>query len=118
MNRIDKPMLERVEGDTLEIGCGTCRLAAPTEKRGARYFGLDPALPFLRYAYNHYRLGRLVRGQGERLPFRDGSFDNMISCYFAYRNIRPDLGLLEARRVLKKDGRFVFDLLNHWILKK
>ena len=115
--RIDGPILEYVQGDVLEIGCGTCRLGTPVEKRGARYFGLDPVFSFLFYGYKHRGLQRLVLGQGERLPFQNNSFDCIISGFYAYRYVNPDLGLPEARRVLKKGGKFVFDLLNHWILK-
>jgi len=116
LNRIDKPILKYVKGDVLEIGCGTCRLAEPVEKLGGVYFGLDPMLGFLLYANKSRELARLVRGQGERLPFQNESFDTLISGYYAYRNVNPQLGLPEARRVLKLGGRFAFDLLNYWCL--
>jgi SAM-dependent methyltransferase len=117
LSRIDKPIFQHAQGDVLEIGCGTCRLAAPVERQGARYFGLDPVISFLLYANSRYRLQRLVRGQGESLPFRDSAFDCVISGFYAYRYVNPQLGLPEARRVLKKGGKFVFDLLNNWRLK-
>ena len=116
LRRIDQPMLEYVRGEVLEIGSGTCRLAKPTEERQARYFGLDPVMPLLLHAQKQYGLERLVCGQGEKLPFRNGSFDCLISGFYAYRYVNPELGLSEAGRVLKKDGIFVFDLLNYWIL--
>lgn len=115
--KIDEPLLQHVNGDVLEIGCGTCRLGPSVEKRGARFFGIDPLRPFLRYAQKKRGLCRLVWGQGERLPFRDGSFDCIISGYYSYRYVNPELGLPEARRVLKRGGTFAFGLINHWILK-
>lgn len=117
LKRIDEPLLQYARGEVLEIGCGTCRLAIPVERRGGEYFGLDPVYPFLLYAYKYRNLQRLVCGQGERLPFQDNSFDCIISGYYAYRNVNPDLGLPEAHRVLRRNGIFVFDLLNFWILK-
>lgn len=117
LERIDKPLLQYAHGDVLEIGCGTCRLAKPVEKEGARYFGLDPLLPFLSYGQKNHHLTRLVRGQAERLPFKSGSFDSIISGCWAYSFVDPEIALSEARRVLKKGGVFAFDLLNHWILK-
>jgi SAM-dependent methyltransferase len=117
LRRIDRPLLERVKGDVLEIGCGTCRLAMPVEGRQATYFGLDPLLPYLLFGSNRYKLERLVRGVGEVLPFKSGAFDSLISGFYAYRNVDAEMGLPEARRVLKKDGRFVFDLLNFWLTK-
>lgn len=59
----------------------------------------------------------MVCGRGEKLPFKDESFDCIISGFYSYRYVNPILGLPEARRVLKKGGRFAFDLLNYWILK-
>ena len=117
LKRIDQPILKYVKGDVLEIGCGTCRLSEPVEKRGAKYFGLDPAFSFLTYAQQRIGLKRLVCGQGEILPFQNASFDCIISGFYSYRYVNPDLGLSEARRILKKDGLFAFDLLNHWIIK-
>lgn len=117
LRRIDEPILKYVKGDVLEIGCGTCRLAAPVEKHGGSYFGLDPVFPFLLYAQKRLSLQRLVRGQGERLPFQNESFDSIISGYYAYRFVNPGPGLSEARRVLKRGGKFAFDLLNFWCLK-
>lgn len=117
LRRIDEPLLRYVRGDVLEIGCGTCRLAPLVEKLRARYFGLDSALPFLQYARARYGLNRLVWGRGEKLPFQKESFDCLISGYYAYRFVNPDIGLPQAHRVLKKGGIFVFDILNYWFLK-
>lgn len=114
LRRIDEPLLKYAKGDVLEIGCGTARLAKPTEERGARYFGLDPVMDFLQHASVQHKLTRLVRGQGERLPFQNESFDRLISGYYAYRFVNSELALPEARRVLKKGGIFVFDTLNYW----
>ena len=117
LKRIDEPLLQYAQGEVLEIGCGTCRLAIPVERRGAEYFGLDPVYPFLLYAYKYRNLQKLVCGQGERLPFQDNSFDCIISGFYAYRYVNPELGLPETRRLLRTNGKFVFDLLNFWILK-
>ncbi len=116
-SRIDRPMLQYAKGDVLEIGCGTCRLAKDVERAGAMYYGVDPNFSYLEYASNLRGLRRLVRAAGERLPFRDGSFDYIISGYLSYSAVKAELGLPEARRVLKPGGKFVFDLLNHWVFK-
>ena len=68
--------------------------------------GLDPSRGML----NQCRTGSqapLVQGLGERLPFRDGSFD-MISMGYALRHV-SDLRLLftEFARVLAPDGRVI-----------
>ena len=113
--RIDKPILQYVTGDTLEIGSGTCRLMEPVEKKGSTYYGIDHALPLLAYAHTQRHASRIVCGKGERMPFRANAFDTIISSYLAFREVDPERGLPEARRVLKKGGIFVFHTLNHWI---
>jgi len=55
---------------------------------------------------------RYVRGVGERLPFRDGSFDGVICCLVIEHCVDPDALLAEAVRVLAVGGRFVL-LVNH-----
>jgi ubiquinone/menaquinone biosynthesis C-methylase UbiE len=117
LKRIDEPILRYANGDVLEIGCGTCRLGPRVESRGAVYFGLDPLMNFLSYAGKKRDMKRLIRGQAERLPFRDEAFDNIISGYYAYRYVDAKTALPEARRVLKENGVFVFDILNHWRIK-
>jgi SAM-dependent methyltransferase len=53
-----------------------------------------------------------VRGVGERLPFRDGSFDAVVCCLVIEHAVDPDAVLAEAVRVLAVGGRFVL-LVNH-----
>lgn len=93
-------------GRALEVGVGTGRFAGPLGIR----FGLDPALALLRRA--RQRGVRVVRGVGERLPFRPRSFDRVLIaltlCYFD----APEAALVEARRVLRPDGRLVIGLLD------
>ena len=113
--RIDTPILGYVNGDTLEVGSGTCRLMQPVEECGGVYFGIDHSLPLLTYAYTQRNASRIVCGKGEHMPFRNDSFDTIISSYLAFREVDPARGLPEARRVLKKGGICVFHTLNHWI---
>ena len=53
-----------------------------------------------------------VRGVGERLPFRDGSFDGVVCCLVIEHTVDPDAVLAEAVRVLAVGGRFIL-LVNH-----
>ncbi|MGA3352848.1 MAG: methyltransferase domain-containing protein [Acidimicrobiales bacterium] len=55
---------------------------------------------------------RYVRGVGERLPFRDGSFDGVVCCLVVEHATDPDALLSEAARVLAVGGRFIL-LVNH-----
>lgn len=93
-------------GAGLEIGVGTGRFAVPL---GAR-FGLDPAAEMLALAKK--RGISVVQGVGERLPFKEESFDfvqiifviecvNELSCF-----------LKEAARTLKKGGALILGFIN------
>jgi len=93
-------------GAGLEIGVGTGRFAVPL---GAR-FGLDPAAEMIALAKK--RGISVVQGVGERLPFKEESFDfvqiifviecvNELSCF-----------LKEAARTLKKGGALILGFIN------
>jgi len=55
---------------------------------------------------------RLVRGEGERLPFRDASFDGVVCSLVIEHAEDIDAVLEEVARVLAPGGRFVL-LVNH-----
>ena len=86
----------------LDIATGTGLVAREALALGSEVIGLDPSAGMLgearRLAYP------LVRGLGERLPFRDACFD-FVSMGFALRHV-ADLDALfaEMRRVLAPGG--------------
>jgi SAM-dependent methyltransferase len=89
----------------LEVGVGSGRFAAAL---GIGH-GIDPSLPLARMA--RMRGIGVVRGCGENLPYRDGSFDAIVMmtviCYLD--NI--SLAFREAFRVLVPAGRIVIGFL-------
>lgn len=97
----------------LDVGCGTGRLLESILSRvpSACAVGVDLAHGMLQCA--SARLGEsvsLVCGDGETLPFKDASFDLVVSTS-VYQWINPaDRAFAEARRVLKPGGRFCFAL--------
>jgi SAM-dependent methyltransferase len=58
------------------------------------------------------RAAALVRGEGERLPFRDGSFDGVVCSLVIEHAEDVDAVLDEVARVLAPGGRFLL-LVNH-----
>jgi len=102
----------------LDLACGYGRHSAQLARRGYRTYGLDLSWPLLKagtddaLAAPFYRL----RGDMRRLPFQSGAFDLALSLftsfgYFASRE--EDLRvLMDVKRVLKPEGRFVLDFLN------
>jgi demethylmenaquinone methyltransferase/2-methoxy-6-polyprenyl-1,4-benzoquinol methylase len=95
------------EGDrVLDVATGTglvAREAATLVGAQGMVIGVDPSTGMLGEASRSLKIG-LVRARGERLPFREASFD-FVSMGFALRHV-ADLGLLfgELRRVLRPGG--------------
>lgn len=94
----------------LDVGCGT-GVSFPT-LNCAYKFGLDPSIELLkRVPKTQAANGCVVNGQGERLPFRDGSFD-IVLCLTAFHNFdNPLAGIQEMRRVCREDGIIVVTVL-------
>jgi ubiquinone/menaquinone biosynthesis C-methylase UbiE len=90
-------------GRTLDVGCGTGR-NLPYLGNGARAVGLDTSEEALRRARRRSPETPLVRGSVEALPFKDGSFDTVVSGLVFCSVGDPKRGLLEVRRVLRDDG--------------
>ena len=91
----------------LDIGCGTCVLEesiGPT----CQIVGMDLSEEMLAVGRSKRlgNIGSLIHSDGERLPFRDESFDAVLSCYVVKY---CDEGRLvsEAKRVLRPGGRLV-----------
>ncbi len=98
--------------DVLEDGCGTAYVSAWVARLGGRPVGLDnsPAqLAAARRLQNEHDLRfPLVHGIAEHLPFRDESFDVVLSEYGAAIWSDPYLWIPEAARVLRPGGELVF----------
>jgi demethylmenaquinone methyltransferase / 2-methoxy-6-polyprenyl-1,4-benzoquinol methylase len=90
----------------LDIGCGTGAL----EERlpGCSVVGVDITREMIREAQRKGipSVESLVLSDGEALPFGDGTFDVVTSCYVV-KYTTPSRLVSEAARVLKPGGRFV-----------
>ena len=91
-------------GRTLDLGCGTGR-SLPLAPAGVTLIGLDPSSDALRRARRRAPHVPLVRASAEALPFRDGSFDTVLSglVFCSVPDARRGLG--EVKRVLRPGGR-------------
>jgi ubiquinone/menaquinone biosynthesis C-methylase UbiE len=101
-------VLDQVEGTrVLELGHGPGHLLAAMARQGLHPVGLDPSPAMGRRARR--RTGAsvpLVRGRAQALPFRDGSFDTVVTTFPA-PFIREPRTWQEAARVLRPGGRVV-----------
>jgi len=74
-----------------------------------RIYGVDVRPDFAqagcRFAAERNVTGRFVTGIGERLPFRDGSFEAVLSFDVFEHTRNPERVLAECRRVLRPGGR-------------
>jgi ubiquinone/menaquinone biosynthesis C-methylase UbiE len=97
-------------GRVLDLGCGTGR-NLPLFASGVRAIGLDPCLEALETARRRAPGVPLVRARAEALPFRDGTFDAVVSGLVFCSVSDVAGGLDEVRRVLNAGG--VLRMLEH-----
>ena len=72
-------------GLALDLGCGTLLLEGRLAGTKGKFIGLDLSKHMLRagWAKALPNVALLTRGDAERLPFPDESFDAVVSCYVA-----------------------------------
>jgi len=111
----DARLLGDVRGkDVLEVGCGAAQGARWLVSQGARAVAFDVSSGQLAQARELDRrtgvaVPALVQADAQRLPFRDGSFDVVMSAFGAIPFVSDSAGTLrEVARVLRPGGRFVF----------
>lgn len=93
----------------LEVGCGQGPLLNHLPQYGAAVVGLDMSEASLRRAAEGAReLGNesvtLLQGDAEKLPFRDNTFDAVVSFGVLHHTPDTDGAVQEVRRVLKPGG--------------
>jgi len=93
--------------EVLDVGCGTCVLEERM-KRDARVVGVDLVEPMLRRGQRKglRNVRSLLLSDGEFLPFKDASFDVVVSCYVV-KYCNAESLVSEFARVLRPGGRLV-----------
>ncbi|MEE9150380.1 MAG: class I SAM-dependent methyltransferase [Thermoplasmata archaeon] len=84
----------------LEIGIGTGRFAEPLQRKGVEVVGIDISRPMLNKAQLK-GLDRLIMGDACSLPFKDSSFDSIISVHVLHLIENCNKALSEIKRVGK-----------------
>ena len=103
----------RPKQKVLDVCCGTGVVAITAARAGANVTGVDLTPELLAVAKENAAvaaLGDIVWKEGdvEKLPFRDGEFDAVLSQFGHIFGPRPDVTIGEMLRVLKSGGRIAF----------
>lgn len=91
------------KGRTLEVGAGTGR-NLPRYAKGLPLVATEPDLAMVKSARRRAPQVPLVVASAEALPFRDGTFDTVVSSLVFCSVPDPARGLAEVKRVLKPEG--------------
>lgn len=93
----------------LDVACGTADNGQHLVKEhGCRYTGVDISRAALKIA-NKFKSPKfkVLRGDVAKLPFKDASFDAVISTYSLEHFLEPEAIFAEMVRVVKKGGRII-----------
>lgn len=123
MNRIMTMGLDRrwrkravkgLQGNVLDVACGTGDMVLELCKRGCTVTGVDLSEEMLKIARqktasanSKFSIFNFQLCNAEALPFADGEFD-AVTCAFGIRNFEHlEIGLKEMARVMKVDGKMI-----------
>ena len=101
-------LMDRAEvrpGDrALDVGCGPGALLAALEAQlgPGRVAGFDPSKPFVELARQRVPGADVRVARAEALPFRDGSYDVVLSQLVVNFMSDPRVGVTEMRRVARR----------------
>jgi SAM-dependent methyltransferase len=99
-------------GAVLEVGCGSGMGLPYLQAHSKLVVGGDYTMALLMEARRHLPAANLVRMDGQRIPFRDHSFDAVLMLEMIYYLADQEAALVEARRVLKAEGKLMVCLPN------
>jgi ubiquinone/menaquinone biosynthesis C-methylase UbiE len=105
----------------LDVGCGTGRFTLGLlAVEPFMLFALEPSAEMLKQAFAKDRSKRVlwVRGDGQRLPFRESCFDCVYMTSVIHHIENKRMALQEIHRVLKKGGNCVILTFSHSGLRK
>lgn len=100
----------RAEGCILEIGCGAGRHTLYFSGKRENYYVCDSSFPLLFSGSNGSALPHAVCCDARKLPFKDTSFQIVISIYNLEHILDLTSVFQEVHRVLAHEGKFLIAL--------
>lgn len=90
---------------TLDVGCGTLLLEERLSRSGRRFVGLDLSKEMIALGRGKglENVSLVVNGDAESLPFPEGSFGSVVSCYVV-KYVRTSKFARELGRVTRPGG--------------
>jgi SAM-dependent methyltransferase len=96
----------------LDVGCGTGVVAVTAARLGATVTALDLTPELLEKARENAQIAKVsiefLEGDVEALPFKNGTFDVVLSQFGHMFAPRPAVAVSEMLRVLRPGGRIAF----------
>jgi ubiquinone/menaquinone biosynthesis C-methylase UbiE len=97
----------------LDLGCGTGIFFEELTGWGGLVVGIDSSVKMLGIARKRAGGASLVCADADHLPFKDGSFDVVVSITLLQNVPKPEETMKEIARVLKPGGVAIVTSLKH-----
>jgi SAM-dependent methyltransferase len=94
----------------LDVATGPGFIAAAAAARGAEVVGIDFSAAMIETAARTHPGVPFREGDAEALSFESGRFDAVVMNFGLLHLARPETALAEARRVLRRGGRYAFTI--------
>ena len=94
-----------IKGLILDVGAGTCIVAKYFHKKGKQVISLDPSQRLLDQGE-----GAAILGKAEQLPFKDATFDTVVSVT-ALHHCTIEKALKEIKRVARNKATIAISFL-------
>ncbi len=96
----------------LDVGCGVGYLLSEAAKKGANVFGLDISQEGLAKLKHKLPFAKVCVADGEKIPFKDNSFDYIVSLGSIEHFLHPEKGIEDIQRTLRSNGHAILLLPN------
>ncbi|NJE25547.1 class I SAM-dependent methyltransferase [Thermococcus sp. MV5] len=116
VNRTEKKlvfsMIKSKNGKALDLGCGTGNYTLELYTRGFDVVGVDLSEEMLKIARKKLPRVKFIRANAYSLPFKENTFDLVLTITMFEFIHKPELALNEIYRVLRPGGEVVIGTMN------